>query len=91
MVAYHTDIIADEVAHVSHFMAFVLRDVVEIIGGGLSLQHVAPVDEEAPAGMSLDLLSHEGVDPLQAALAPALMTEVVWKVIPVDVRGEYYS
>ena len=85
VVANHTHVVAYEVAHVARFVLGAAVHEVEIVGGGLTLKDVPSVNQHRAARQLSHLLSNKAVHPLQTALTPAVMPEVVRKIVAVDV------
>jgi len=85
MVSDDRDVVSDEVAHVAGFVFRASVDEIEVVCRRLPLEDVSSVDENCASRQPSDLLRHEPVDSLQAAFSPAVVPEVVWEVVPMDV------
>ena len=88
VVADNGYIIADEVAEVGHTVMPAFAYEVEIIRCRLALQHVATINQDGAAGFPLTLLCHEGIHSLQAAFAPARMSEIERKIVAMYIACE---
>ena len=90
VVADDTYVVSDEVTHVGHFVLVWLRvDIVEVVCRRFALQNIAAVDKYQ---VLLVFFSANGfhvcIDLLQSPFSPFLMSEIVGKVVPVNVACE---
>ena len=79
---------ADEVAEIGNAVVALVCHEIEVVACGFALQHVASVNEDGPHGVMLALLCNKPMHPLQTSFPPAVVPEVIGKVVAVDVCRE---
>ena len=88
VITYYTYVVANEITHVANLMTFPTVNEIEVISCWLTLKNVASVNKDGTARQTPHLLTDKAMDTLQTAFAPTVVTEIVRKIIAVDISGE---